>query len=72
MRSRPTKEARSNGLLVLDARELEPFEIGARLDALLCYPTWSADRQQKIADAICAMLVAYTIACEPSRKNDLS
>ena len=57
--------------VLLDATVLRPFEIGARLDALLCYPTWSRVRQQRLADAICAKLIAHSIAADPSRKADL-
>jgi hypothetical protein len=57
--------------MVLDASALAPFEIGARLDALLCYSTWSAQRRQKLGDAICAEVIAYTIEVEPHRKREL-
>lgn len=57
--------------LVLDLGVLKPFEIGARVDALLCYPNWSFNKQQRVADAICASLVAHSIADDPSRKADL-
>lgn len=72
MRSSETEQGNSNDVLVLNARELEPFEIGARLDALLCYPTWSSERQLQIADAICAELVSYSIEVDSSRKADLT
>ena len=71
MRSSETEQGSSNDVLVLNARELEPFEIGARLDALLCYPTWSSERQKQLADAICAELVSYSIEVDFSRKADL-
>ena len=58
-------------VIILDANVMAPFEIGARLDALLCYSTWSMDRQQEIADAICADLFAQWIQIEPHRKADL-
>lgn len=65
------KQARSNEVLVLDTRELAPFEIGVNLDVLLCYPTWSAGRRQNIVNAICAELVAYWIELEPDRTAEL-
>lgn len=58
--------------IVLDSRGLHPFEIGAKLEAVLCYSTWSAERRDKIADAICARLFAFTIAQDPSVKRELS
>lgn len=57
--------------VVLDVAVLRPFEIGARLDALLCYPTWPFERQMRIAAAICASVIAHSIAVDPSRKADL-
>lgn len=72
MASSKTEQVNARELVVLDTRCLRPFEIGARLDALLCYPTWSAERRQKIADAICAELLSYSIAQDPSRKEELS
>ena len=61
----------SKQLAVFDVTSSAPFEIGARLDALLCYPTWSADRRRKVSDAICADLLAYTVEVEPHRKREL-
>lgn len=58
--------------VILDSRALQPFEIGARLDALLCYSTWSAERRERIADAICARLFAFSIAQDPALKSELS
>lgn len=58
--------------VVLDTRALQPFEIGARLEALLCYSTWSAERRERIADAICARLFAFSIAQDPALKKELS
>lgn len=58
--------------IVLDTRFLHPFEIGAKLEALLCYSTWSAERRDKIGDAICTRLFAFTIAQDPSLKGELS
>jgi hypothetical protein len=58
--------------VVLDNRALQPFEIGARLEALLCYSTWSAKRRERIADAICARLVAFSVAQDPALKKELS
>lgn len=71
MASNRQKQVGSHGAMVLDTGELEGFEIGARLDSLLCYPTWSAERRQKIADAICAKLLAYSIRVEPEHKREL-
>jgi hypothetical protein len=58
--------------VVLDTRQLEPFEIGARIEALLCYSTWSAERREKIANAVCARLFTFSIHQDPSRKKELS
>ena len=71
MTTRVEKQGSLAEPVLLDATVLRPFEIGARLDALLCYPTWSLDRQQRVADAICASLVAHSIAVDPSRKAEL-
>ena len=57
--------------VVFDTAALAPFEIGAQLDALLCYPTWSPERRQKVGDAICADVIAFTIELEPHRKKEL-
>ena len=72
MHSGRKEQGRAKHSLLLDTQELEPFEIGARLDALLCYPTWSPERQQQIADAICAELVSYSIEVDSGRKGDLT
>jgi hypothetical protein len=58
--------------VLLDTRALQPFEIGAKLEALLCYSTWSAERRERIADALCARLFAFSIAQDPSLKKELS
>lgn len=58
--------------IVFDTAALAPFELGAQLDVLLCYPTWSPERRQKVAYAICAELIAFTIELEPQRKKELS
>lgn len=71
MTRRRVKQVSSPATVVLDCHELRPFEIGAKLDALLCYATWPADRRQKIADAICGQLLAYSIKAEPDRKREL-
>jgi hypothetical protein len=57
--------------LVLDTRELQPFEIGAKLDSLLCYSTWSVKRREKIVDAICGRLFAFTIDQDPAVRTEL-
>ena len=62
----------SRDRVVLDTRALQPFEIGARLEALLCYSTWSAERRERIADAICARLFAFSIAQDPTLKKELN
>lgn len=59
------------GTLILDTNTMAPFEIGARLDALLCYSTWSTARQQGFADAICADLLAFSVQLEPDRSLEL-
>ena len=43
--------------LTLDNSLLEPFEIGALIDAVLCYSTWPAERVKEVATAICADVV---------------
>lgn len=57
--------------IVLDTNTMAPFEIGAQLDALLCYSTWSMARQQGFADAICADVLAYAVQMEPDRSVEL-
>jgi hypothetical protein len=61
----------SKQLVAFDVGSLAPFEIGARLDALLCYPNWSPQRRQTVSDAICAEVVGYTIELEPFRTRGL-
>jgi hypothetical protein len=56
--------------LLLDTKLLEPFEIGALLDALLCYPTWSEERQQAVAVAICAEIVGHWAEAQPELKAE--
>jgi hypothetical protein len=58
--------------IVLDTQQLQPFEIGARLEALLCYSTWSVERRKRMADAICARLFAYSIGQDPTLEEELS
>ena len=58
--------------IILDTRAMVPFEIGARLDALLCYSTWSIDRQKTIANAICTDLIAQWVQMEPCRSAELN
>lgn len=65
------EQVQSKQVAVFDLASSAPFEIGARLDALLCYPTWSAGRRQRVSDAICAEIIAYTIELEPHRKREL-
>jgi len=69
---RAMEQAITGERVVLDMHLLHPFEIGARLEALLCYSTWCAERREKIADAICARLFAFTIAQDSSLKRELS
>lgn len=71
MTKRAKKQAPVPEPVVLDAAVLKPFEIGARLDALLCYPKWAYEKQLGVADAICATLVAHSIAVDRSRKAEL-
>lgn len=66
------KQVLARESIVLDAKQLQPFEIGAQVEALLCYPTWAAERRSKIADALCARLFAFSIAQDPERKSELS
>ena len=56
--------------LALDTERLEPFEIGALLDTVLCYPTWSADRQKAVAIAICSEIVASWIEARPELRAE--
>ena len=37
----------------IDCRNREPFEIGIELDVLLCFPTWPAERRERIARGLC-------------------
>jgi len=57
--------------IVLDLSCHEPWEIGAQLDAILCYPNFSRERQCKIANAICAKLVDGWITLHRDRKKEL-
>lgn len=66
------KQVSSGERVVLDTRQLQPFEIGARIEALLCYSTWSAERREKIADALCARLFAFSIHRDPTCKKELT
>lgn len=72
MRSSRKKQATANKMLVLDTRQLAPFEIGVVLDVQLCYPTWSTDRRRNVVNAICAELIAYWIELEPDRRAELT
>lgn len=58
-------------LLAFDTSRDAPFEIGARLDAALCYPNFDPDRQMKFANAICARQFEQWMALEPHRKDEL-
>lgn len=58
-------------VLSLNVRDNAPFEIGAMLDVVLCYPTFTPERQVKIANALCARLVKEWIALEPHRAVEL-
>lgn len=58
-------------VISLDARSQPAYEIGAQLDALLCYPSFSPERQLRIANAICAKLMRGWIALEPERREEL-
>lgn len=71
MAAKVKKQASVGQPWILDPTVSRSFEIGARLDALLCYPTWSHQRQRRIADAICASIIGHSIAVDPSRKAEL-
>src|SRR5579864_3984517 len=51
--------------VVLDASALEPFEIFANLQALLCHPQANAEERQRIANGICADLLYQQCEMDP-------
>ena len=57
--------------LILDPNRNVPYEIGAMLDVALCYPKLSADHQFRIANALCAELMAGWLELEPHRVEEL-
>ena len=57
MRSSRINQSECLTSLSLDNALLEPFEIGALIDAVLCYSTWPAERVKDVATAICADVV---------------
>ena len=60
-----------NMTLILDPSRNVPYEIGAMLDVALCYPKLSADHQLRIANALCAELVAGWLELEPHRVEEI-
>lgn len=65
------KQVVSSNVVVLDASLLEPFEIGAHLEALLCHPGKTADDRQRIADAVCADIISQKIEAMPAEAASL-
>lgn len=57
--------------LVLDTRQLEPFEIGARLDIAIAYPNVSSERTARLVRAACADQIKVTLVEEPSLRAKL-
>ena len=70
MRSSQTKQAKRLTSVTLDNGLLEPFEIGALIDALLCYSTWPAERVKGIATAICADVVQGWAEAAPQIRSE--
>lgn len=66
MTIRATEQVLSADPVVLDAGILAPFEIGARLEALLCQPSKSPAERLLIADAVCADIVLQRIEEAPA------
>lgn len=50
---------------MLDANVLQPFEIGARLQALVSHPDRSPEFRRAIASAICSDIIAQRIEQDP-------
>lgn len=51
--------------VVLNASTLEPFEIFARLQALMCHPLSSQEERDRIAGGICADLIEQQCELQP-------
>lgn len=71
MANRAKEQAPVGERVVLDARHLEPFEIGAQLEALVSHPDKSPEGRQAVANAICADIVAQRIEQDPTAMNAL-
>ena len=52
-------------LVTVDCRNQFPFEIGIKLDVLLCFPTWPAERRERIARALCEWFLKTTLEFKP-------
>ena len=70
MSSSPTNQAEFLTSVTLDNSLLEPFEIGALIDAVLCYSTWPAERVKHVATAICADVVQCWAEKTPQIRNE--
>jgi hypothetical protein len=70
VRSSRTKQAGRLTSITLDNSLLEPFEIGALIDAVLCYSTWPAERVKDVATAICADVVQCWAKTTPEIKAE--
>ena len=71
MTIRATEQVLSAEPFVLDERVLAPFEIGARLEALLCHPGKSPAERLLIADAVCADIILQKIDERPADAPEL-
>ena len=70
MRSSPTKQVECLTSVTLDNGLLEPFEIGALIDAVLCYSTWPAERVKDVATSICADVVQCWAETTPEIRGE--
>lgn len=70
MLSSQTKQAQCLTSVTLDNGLLEPFEIGALMDALLCYSTWPGERVKGVATAICADVVQGWAEASPHIRRE--
>ena len=70
MRSSPTKQVECLTSVTFDNGLLEPFEIGALIDAVLCYSTWPAERVKDVATAICADVVQFWAETTPEIRGE--
>lgn len=55
----------------LDARTRAPFELAARLEALLCYPHRTPSYRLKIEGAFCADVIKQMIESDPDCRSEL-